>query len=308
MDSDQHNLEQSQQIPRHQDVLPVNMLNFAVLINPIVESDHADHALAVEDYELVRNEGNDGEPLLDQYRENNERVRRLFVDAILDGTLYESEESFAEILQQAHALAAAHDVYNDPSKRRQLQASDHGVFRTGNLLNRRKNDAEEVALLAEAYNDPYALRFNAGEEGGMVSWTVQLDGIEEDASPREIAFLSDLNGEVEGYMFMYPESKFIESYIDEAFSCGRTFVEVLDDETPDTAMLVGLIAEQYRYLVTARPFSQINNSLFMNLANAQIKLLGLKGITHGKMDLVAQRFQSQSFKQYFFDRVQGKVK
>ncbi len=66
-------------------------------------------------------------------------------------------------------------------------------------------------------------------------------------------------------------------------------------------MILGKIAEHYQYAANARPFEQINNSLFMNEVNTLLKKAGMKSIPHGMLDHAAQRLQPETFKRYFVD-------
>ena len=86
---------------------------------------------------------------------------------------------------------------------------------------------------------------------------------------------------------------------------GSEIAGSFDRTDVDKDYVLDLIARQYQYGANARPFAQINNSLFMELANMQIKLLGYEGMTHAQMDIVAQRIQPKAFSKYFIDRVKG---
>lgn len=61
------------------------------------------------------------------------------------------------------------------------------------------------------------------------------------------------------------------------------------------------IAEFYQYAVNTRPYPQINNSIFMSIANTMLKIAGLDPVPHGILDHTAQRLQPENFIRYFAD-------
>ena len=65
--------------------------------------------------------------------------------------------------------------------------------------------------------------------------------------------------------------------------------------------ILAKIAEHYQYAANARPFGQINNSMFMNEVNTLLQKAGMKTMPHGMLDHLAQRLQPEAFKKYFID-------
>ena len=61
------------------------------------------------------------------------------------------------------------------------------------------------------------------------------------------------------------------------------------------------IAEHYNYAIAARPYGQINNSLFMNEVNTLLRKAGLKTMPQGELDFAAMYLQPGTFKKYFID-------
>ena len=61
------------------------------------------------------------------------------------------------------------------------------------------------------------------------------------------------------------------------------------------------MAEHFQYAANARPYSQINNSLYMNEINTLLQRAGMKVMPHSNLDVVAQRLQPETFKKYFID-------
>lgn len=251
----------------------------------------------VDPDELVRERGNNGDPLDAQYLENNRELRDFFVETIADGSLYHSPEAFTHLLKEGHFIATAHDVYNRIGQGSYLDQEDIGVFRgPGRLQNGRYTSAQYIADIARYYGDPYAERFAEGQTS--VPFDPNLTNIAGSEQPFDV-------GGSEQYSFFYPDGEAIPNYLKKITDLGQEIIKELQSPEPDRDKAIGLIANQYRYGAVIRPFKQVNNSLFMNLANAQLKLFGINGITHGDMDHAAQRLQRPAFVNYFHDRVDG---
>jgi hypothetical protein len=307
MSQETHNTPHTTEIfPSGHNALTPGVLAGSVLVNPLSELRYAAHARTVTDDELVRQAGNEGVPINELYRHNHQNVRNYFVSGIETGQLYASYPKFDDSLRTAHALASKDNVYNIANSNRHLRPEEQGVYRDHGLNNGCKKDAIAVAQLAVQYNDPYQDRFKPRPKGVTLPQPHLLPGISESKGPGEIVHYDEEIAEVGAYRYFYPSAQAISSYIQEAYLCGLAFSQAVQTGSKGTDMLVGNIARQYQYLVTARPFRSINNSLFMDLANTQLKLLGFDGITHAKMDLVAQRFLPQNFATYFADRVHGR--
>ncbi len=254
-------------------------------------------AKQVELFELTRKPDNDNLLVDEVYISNHTSVRRFIVDSIKKGTLYgigETEE-FSENLKHIHLIANKDSVY---SRVGQGRHSVHpGEFRKRDSVpfNRRLEEANEVAIISSKYGDPYANRFY---ETGTKK--VILPGIPEKYSPYDITYES---GE---YIFFYPSGKAIPLYLSEINSLGIEITKEIDCEKGHRLQVLKLIARQYQYGAILHPFWQVNNSIFMNLANAEIKLLGYQGISHYNLDIAAQRMQPKNFVPYFVDTVLGK--
>lgn len=256
-------------------------------------------ARQVEPDELVREPGNNGKPLDPNYLKNHQNVRQLFVDKLVDDSMYESLEHFIETLQEGHRLAAAGNIYGKVGEsKRGLHPSQIGVFRKKELVNGRLESAKKVAEIAKQYGDPYAQRFekamdqaeHAVDKTGLINLPV------EDKA-------RDLVVGAQFYQFSYPNANSIPAHMEQIQRVGREIQAELQADNPDVKKAIDLIARQYSYGAIIRPFAQINNSLFMNLANAQLKLFGVNGIPHGMLDHAAQRLQSDTFARYFADQI-----
>lgn len=250
------------------------------------------YALNVRKFELTRSVDNDGRELDKIYIENQTMVRELFIQKLLSGEIYNMGDSsnFVKILKRAHELANREKVYSIVGKG-SLEVNP-GYFRTGqNPINHRKSEAYEISKIAKRYNDPYAERFLTKESSSVV-----LKEIPEQFLPSDY-------GKFNNYIFYYPDSRAIPTYMNKINEIGLKIMELANTDHPNPEELVELIANQYQHGAIIRPFSQVNNSLFMNLANAQLKLLGFPAIPHDELDLAAQRMQPKNFSKYFLDNV-----
>ncbi len=252
------------------------------------------HAKRVEPDELIRTKGNKGQPVDTEYRQNYQEIRTYAVDHITDGDFYESPMRFSMHLQQIHKMAD-YRVYNRLNSNKRIYEDQVGSFSRGGGRASSYDRATRVIPIAAYYGDPYAARGTASYQ----EFRPQLPGIDERFLPCDTA-TRERHG-----TFFYPEAPGYHQYIERMTHLGGAIEEQIMSEEPNVDIVVDLIARQYQYGACMRPFAQINNSLFMEIANAQLKLAGLKGITHGEMDLVAQRLQPETFVRYFKDRLTG---
>ncbi len=68
------------------------------------------------------------------------------------------------------------------------------------------------------------------------------------------------------------------------------------------------IGHYYHVMLNARPYDQINNSIFANQANYLLKLTGHKGIQQGHLDHVMMRMSSDQIDKFWPHVLNGKVK
>ncbi len=249
------------------------------------------------------------------------RVRELLVDLFATGTLYASTEQFTESLQRLHKIIASSGVYQSPTGRHHLEPKYYGRLddRYGRFSNVRLAQARLIVPIAARFGDPYGAdnRLQSGAPNSENSYVLRLPGIALDNLPYDVVRY-DTSGLVReirdgerdfypcgGYEYFYPDVKGVDEYLEQMYQLGTRIERAIKNGYADDREPLSLIAKQYQYGVCARPFVQINNSLFMQLVNMQLKLLGYAGITHGQMDIAAQRMQPSAFCRYVAARVEG---
>lgn len=259
---------------------------------------YEEFASLVDKDEVVRTRHNDGKPVDEAYLANNREVRDVLVEEY--ETMYESPERFLWVISDAHQIAARGNVHA------KLSEDHHGILRTTEASNSRMGQAFEVARHAAVYGDPYAQRFHNPGIGVTTESQLHLEGIPDEWQSKDR--LTYRGVDKAQYEFDYPPVASLNTYFQRIQEVGADIKQALDQppEEVDRLAVVEQIAKQYQYAANARPFAQINNSLFMNLTNMQLKMTGLKPIEHGILDLAAQRMQPEAFVRYFTDAVDAR--
>lgn len=266
-----------------------------------------DNARKVEDDELVRKRGNNGKDLNPVYRANQEKLRSFLVDQFVTGNLYKDNQTFMDVLSEGHNIASADKVYDQVGEGSNYDDERRGQWRVTQAYNTRDNDGRFVARIAARYGDPYAQVFEKAKKQGKIMHKVDQEGIPlKDQTHDKIEF--DANGKLTLYEHEYPWPDAIPLYLAKIQELGQQFTTEVQKAQPDIDKALDLIARQYQYGAIVRPFDQINNSIFMNLVNMQLKVIGFKGIPHLSHDLVAQRLQPENFSRYFVDEVVSEQK
>lgn len=67
------------------------------------------------------------------------------------------------------------------------------------------------------------------------------------------------------------------------------------------------VADLYHTMINARPFTQVNQSLFMNQVNVLLDLAGFNCVHHGHLDHLAHRFHYREFRKLFKLHQDGKL-
>ena len=267
-----------------------------------------DNAYDLHPDELCRQPNNDGQPLSQAYIDAYTTARWTLVNHLRSGALYKSTDDFTEVIKAVHHQLAEDSGYNDLNSS-QLNPEHYGQFRGNNRLpNGRYNASLRAAQIGENYGDEYSI--DRLQEGAAFTYSTlyqRLPGISKDNQVFDTVKYSETR-EVYDYRFYYPPGgEALDEYMDKIVELGQQVQYCDTFSNTGKGQALDLIARQYQYGACARPFRQINNSLFMLLANAQVKSLGFPGVTHAEMDLVAQRLQPDSFSRYFCDRVHGQM-
>lgn len=169
----------------------------------------------------------------------------------------------------------------------------------------------EVVVAPKDKSTGYGHRFDGLRPNERSVYELLLPGITEgNDAYDEVVADGEGKPDWDEYIYYYPETKAHKEYIGHAYAIGQEIQTRMHQGiiSKDVTEIVDLIAKQYQYLAVARPFRHINNSIFMNLANAQLKLVGLNGISHDELDIAAQRMQQDEFVYYFgtaIERAQG---
>ncbi len=236
--------------------------------------------------ELVRNVGNNGKPLDNNYIQTSKETQFHFNKAIDTGVYTQSFESYKNTMCTAHKIAYSgytgnkfwykkHDNY--------VKIEPYAIRNEDGLLkNNYEEYAHEVEKIAKRYGDPY--RANNPQ-----FTTVNLKGISKYALPSNSTS-----------MHVYPASSSMDEYFNQMYETSKQAINLINNNAPQR-MILEKIAEHYQYAANARPYQQINNSLFMNEVNTLLKKAGMKAIPHGMLDHAAQRLQPETFKKYFTD-------
>ena len=141
---------------------------------------------------------------------------------------------------------------------------------------------EEVIVLAEKYSDPYA----TGNAKGPIFATIDPNG-----QPRDEV-------EENTIIHLYPTLDFSDQYFSSALSILKN---ILENEFEDGEKYVHNVADFFQLLINLHYFAAMNASLYMNMANGLLEIVGIEGIEHGIVDFVALRLQPENFRKYFYD-------
>ncbi len=243
--------------------------------------------------ELCRVAGNNGKAVSETYVKNNELAREVFIDGISSKESLESVEGYVKTLNEAHVQAyKGSGLYYQKNGHLVQESEMHsGVQRVGgNLVNGRTNSAKQVQQLAEKYGDSY--NYTKARN------TVQLEGI----SKENLPFDTYIDNK---YQHWYPEGNALAEYNEQLFRTHKeTILEIQNYISGNTTQedVLKSIAEHYQYGANARPYANINNSLFMNEVNTYLELAGMPKMTQGELlDHAAQRLQPENFVKYFID-------
>ncbi len=243
--------------------------------------------------ELCRTKGNEGKPVSEIYIKNNELARKEFFKGIVSGKSTQSPKGYIETLNQAHKMACKgwSLYYTKDNKLLSTEDLQPGIQRNYEKpRNGRIESAYEVEKIARKYGDKYSVNKDCQR--------VELTGINRYAQPCDV----NINGI---YSHFYPDGRYLDAYNYYLYITHREVIDLISKlkyEDFDRRILLSKIAEHYQYGANARPYNQINNSLFMNEVNTYLQLAGMPKMVQGKyLDHAAQRMQPKNFEKYFID-------
>ena len=219
--------------------------------------------------ELCRTKGNDGKPVSEIYIKNNELARKEFLKGIVSGKSTQSPQGYIETLNQAHKMACMGCglYYAKNNKLLDAYALQPGIQRNyGKLQNGRIDSADEVEKIACRYGDKYRVNKKLQR--------VELTGIKRYAQPYDV-------NEYGIYRHFYPDGRYLDAYNYYLYITHREIIDLIEklkNKDFDRAILLSKIAEHYQYGANARPYNQINNSLFMNEVNTYLQLADMPDV------------------------------
>lgn len=259
--------------------------------------------------ELVRKAHHNGERLPKAYAENSSDVRNHLNSAIDNGAYLNSYDSYVETMNHAHKLA-----YSGKSGKNLYYIKDGkpyvmeaGKWRTDGIVHRRDTSncyfgGESVEQIAERYNDPLHEILKLGNVNKTSR--VKLKGIPEKYQPKDTWEFDEFDGFIMDSAHYtghsYAPAEALEVYHKEMYRTAKEAISrIKNGESEDR--ILEILAEHFQYAANARPYNQINNSLYMNEINTLLQRAGMKVMSHSNLDIVAQRLKPETFKKYFID-------
>jgi len=98
----------------------------------------------------------------------------------------------------------------------------------------------------------------------------------------------------------YPHHSSLPYYIDAASSQLVLFINCYFSGNTSKNLLLNYAFSFFHYLSSARLFGRGNHSLYMNLLNTMLDLIGLPKLQHGCIDFAAIHFDFSTFQEYMF--------
>ena len=239
--------------------------------------------------ELVRVKGNNGKEINSNYVQTSVEAREYLQDAIESGQYTDSFESYVQTMNNMHKVSATGRNGNNEWYSQAGNGSNSvnpGQIRgRGYMVNHRTNTAIEAEEIAKQYGDSYRVETTKSQ--------VNLKGIPDKYKPTDYNY-----GE---HAHQYPDGEGLGYYYKEMHRTAKETLDLINNGASEQKILKK-IAEHYQYAANARPYGQINNSLFMNEINTLLQKAGLKTIPHGNLDQISMHLQPETFQRYFIDQ------
>ena len=237
--------------------------------------------------ELCRNPGNDGKPVPYKYIRTSREARAFMNDAIESGSYTKDLDSYIKTMNRMHEISAhgknGNYYWYDEAGQGSIKVNLGQIRGEGILQNHRIDSALQVEEIAKQYGDPYRVDITS---------KVNLKGIPKEHRPLDYT----------GGFHIYPDGKILTKYYyKEMHRTAKEAVKLIDKSAWERRILEKL-AEHYQYAANARPYGQINNSLFMNEVNTLLSKAGMKRMPQGILDIASMHLQPDTFKKYFIDQ------
>ena len=245
--------------------------------------------------ELAREIGNGGRAFDQNYVQNSKECRAYFLDSIDDGSYTASVDSYMEMMNEAHRISHSgvdrqHAYYERMHGGRRIEA---GVIDNSPIAptNGRTREARGLEPFARAHGDSFRV--------GVESY-VELPGISKKHQPHNGVHEYPPGSGEHTWGHRYPSGKAQKEYFTQMHRTAKEALDLINSGASEEAILSKL-AEHYQYAANARPYDNINNSLFMNELNALLNKAGLRTIPHGNLDFAAMYLQPETFQKYFIE-------
>lgn len=196
----------------------------------------------------------------------------------------EFRKAYSSALDENHVLA------NYESKPGQFHAEYPGV---------RRDDARFMEFPSSRRPNAAVYREKLDAElgiGKMPEGGLPIRGIKQADWPKNGA----------GGTHRYPPGTSMQAYSDVAADHLYSIRKLIADGKMTEAQTE--IGQYYHVMVNARPYDQINNSLFANQTNYLLKLTGHPGVEQGHLDHVLMRMSSEQVDQFWPKVLKGEVK
>ena len=239
--------------------------------------------------ELVRVVGNEGKVINGDYISASRDARKYLNDVIDSGKYTRSADDYIETMNNMHRVSAngANGNLNWYADAGQggMDVNPGKIRGKGRPRNSRGAQAQKVEQVAKQYGDPFRVANTS---------TVNLPGIPKGNLP--------INQNLGGTFYhWYPDGgDALRPYYEQMYRTSKEALDLIKRNASERTILEK-IAEHYQYAANARPYGQINNSLFMNEVNSLLQRAGLRTMPHGELDIAAMHLQPNTFKKYFID-------
>ncbi len=227
---------------------------------------------------------------------------------------YESKQFFDNALTQNRGRNLSYDEFNrlNDNMHRVASVGENGAtpyatksYNTGNISAGQRLDVQgtydSAAKLSSGRPkmDLYTneILTNHVRVPRNTSATVNVKGVLESARP------ANLQGR-----HWYPPVGELQQY----YRSGHTQLNSIRNlpaprNSAETQEVMNQVADYYHTMVNARPYQQINNSMYMNQVNSLLQSKGLPRMTHGHLDHLAHRTDFEDFRAIFKLHGEGKI-